>query len=167
MIHAEQTKNTAQAKELDAVRNDVETVISLSAALSKHDTVFPALMINMVRAGEVGGFLDGVLISVAENMESEVKLRSTIKSAMAYPVVVLVIAILAVIGMLLFIVPIFEDMFVSLGGDLPAPTKILVMLSEVMKWAIIPLVILTIIGFVLWSRHKNDRDRKSTRLDSS
>jgi len=156
-ILAEQTENSALAKVLAAVRNDVETGLSLSAALSKHDNVFPPLMINMVRAGEVGGFLDGVLISVAENMESEVKLRSTIKSAMAYPVVVLVIAILAVIGMLLFIVPIFEDMFTSLGGDLPGPTKILVMLSEVMKWAIIPLVILTIIGFVLWSRHKNDR----------
>src|SRR5690625_222548 len=156
-ILAEQTENSALAKVLAAVRNDVETGLSLSAALSKHDNVYPPRMLKMVRAGGVRGFLDDVLIYGAENRESEVKLRSSIKSAMAYPVVVLVIAILAVIGMLLFIVPIFEDMFTSLGGDLPGPTKILVMLSEVMKWAIIPLVILTIIGFVLWSRHKNDR----------
>ena len=156
-ILAEQTENDALAKVLASVRNDVETGLSLSAALAKHENVFPPLMINMVRAGEVGGFLDGVLVSVAENMESEVKLRSTIKSAMAYPVVVLVIAILAVIAMLLFIVPIFEDMFVSLGGELPVPTRVLVILSEGMKWAIIPLVILAIVGFFLWSRHKNDR----------
>ena len=64
-------------------------------------------MINMVKAGEVGGFLDQVLVSVAENFEAEVKLRGKIKSAMTYPVVVFVIAILAVVGMLLFIVPVF------------------------------------------------------------
>jgi len=156
-ILAEQTENKALAKVLAAVRNDVETGLSLSAALAKHDQVFPPLMINMVRAGEVGGFLDGVLISVAENMEAEVKLRSTIKSAMAYPVAVLVIAILAVVGMLLFIVPIFEEMFNSLGGDLPAPTQILVVLAEIMKWAIVPLIIVTIVGVIMWQRYKNER----------
>src|SRR5690625_5744057 len=80
-ILAEQTENSALAKDLAAVRNDVETGLSLSAALSKHDNVFQPVMINKVRAGEVGGVLDGVLISVDENMESEVKLRSTIMPA--------------------------------------------------------------------------------------
>ena len=74
-------------------------------------------MVNMIRAGEVGGFLDAVLLQIAENYEAEVKLRGKIKSAMTYPVVVFVIAILAVIGMLLFIVPIFAKMFDDLGGD--------------------------------------------------
>src|SRR5699024_7253757 len=73
------------------------------------------------------------------------------------PVVVFFIAILAVVAMLLFIVPIFEDMFVSLGGELPVPTQILVVLSEFMKWAVVPLVVVAIVGVVLWSRHKNDR----------
>ncbi len=68
-------------------------------------------MINMCRAGEVGGFLDAVLLQIAENYEAEVKLRSKIKSAMTYPVVVFVIAIIAVVGMLLFIVPVFAGMF--------------------------------------------------------
>ena len=78
-------------------------------------------MINMTRAGEVGGFLDAVLLQVAENFEAEVKLRGKIKSAMTYPVVVFVMAILAVIGMLLFIVPIFAKMFPDMGAQLPAP----------------------------------------------
>ena len=90
-------------------------------------------MVNMIRAGEVGGFLDAVLLQIAENYEAEVKLRGKVKSAMTYPVVVFVIAILAVIGMLLFIVPVFAGMFEDLGGELPAPTKILVFLSGAMK----------------------------------
>ena len=73
--------------------------------------VFPPLMVNMCRAGEVGGFLDAVLLQIAENYEAEVKLRSKIKSAMTYPVVVFCIAIVAVTGMLLFIVPMFAKMF--------------------------------------------------------
>ena len=70
-------------------------------------------MVNMVRAGEVGGFLDAVLLQIAENYEAEVKLRGKIKSAMTYPVVVFIMAIVAVIGMLLFIVPIFANLFAT------------------------------------------------------
>ena len=101
--------------------------------MAKHPDVFPPLMVNMCRAGEVGGFLDAVLLQIAENYEAEVKLRGKVKSAMTYPVVVFVIAILAVIGMLLFIVPVFAGMFADLGGELPAPTKVLVFLSGAMK----------------------------------
>ena len=72
-------------------------------------------MINMVRAGETGGFLDGALESIADNFEKEVKLRGTIKSAMTYPVVVLFMSLIAVIVMLVFIVPVFENMFKGLG----------------------------------------------------
>ena len=79
--------------------------------MAKHPEVFPPLMVNMAKAGEVGGFLDEVLLQIAENYEAEVKLRGKVKSAMTYPVVVFVMAILAVIGMLLFIVPVFAGMF--------------------------------------------------------
>ena len=77
-------------------------------------------MINLVRAGETGGFLDGALDTVAKNFEAEVKLRGTIKSAMAYPVIVLIMAVVAVVAMLLFIVPIFKTMFEGFGGDTAA-----------------------------------------------
>ena len=133
-ILAEQTENKVLAGILSEVRNDVETGTALSAALGKHPKAFPPLMVNMIMAGEVGGFLDAVLLQIAENYEAEVKLRAKIKSAMTYPVVVFVIAIIAVVGMLLFIVPIFAKMFADLGGELPAPTKVLVFLSEAMKF---------------------------------
>jgi type IV pilus assembly protein PilC len=142
---------------LQQVRADVEAGTAFSTALAMHAHVFPPLMINMVRAGEVGGFLDEVLISVAENFEDEVKLRGKIKSAMTYPVIVFIIAILAMIGMLLFIVPIFSGMFESLGGTLPLPTRILVWLSNFMKWAIVPIAVALGAFAYWWSKHKNDR----------
>ena len=155
-ILAEQTENTALAKALGTVRSDVETGGALSESLSKHKEIFPPLMIHMIRAGEVGGFLEQALISVAENYESEVKLRAQIKSAMTYPVMVFIMAILAVVGMLLFIVPIFEQMFTDLGGELPAPTRFLVFLSGIMKWAAPLLVVVTVVFSIWWRKHKND-----------
>jgi len=156
-ILAEQTESKALAKVLDQVRNDVETGVSFSVALGRHPRSFPPLMINLVKAGEVGGFLDEVLISVANNFEAEVKLRGKVKSAMTYPVVVFFIAILAVIGMLLFIVPVFQGMFTSLGGALPLPTQILVTMSKLLKVAALPLVIAVVAVASWWRRHKNDR----------
>lgn len=156
-ILAEQTENKALAKVLFQVRNDVEAGTALSVALGRHPIVFPPLMINMIKAGEVGGFLDQVLVSIAENYESEVQLRSKIKSAMTYPVVVFIMAIAATAGMLVFIVPIFADMFASLGGTLPAPTQFLVFLSGLMKWVLPPVIIGGVIFAVWWSKHKNDQ----------
>lgn len=156
-ILAEQTENQALAKILGQVRSDVEAGNALSAALGKHKDVFPPLMVNMIKAGEVGGFLDQVLVSIAENYESEVALRGKIKSAMTYPVVVFVIAILAVIGMLLFIVPIFAKMFKDLGGQLPFLTQILVTMSDILKVGIVPLIVLLVLLGVWWGKNKNNQ----------
>ncbi|RHA40531.1 type II secretion system F family protein [Cellulomonas rhizosphaerae] len=156
-ILAEQTESKVLARIIGQVRNDVEVGTALSVALQKHEHIFPPIMINMVKAGEVGGFLDKALVSVADNFESEVKLRNKIKSAMTYPVVVFVVAILATVGMLLFIVPVFAGMFTTLGGELPLPTKILMQLSQLMKITIIPLVIGLVVFAGWWARHKNDR----------
>jgi type IV pilus assembly protein PilC len=154
-ILAEQTESKPLAKTLSEVRTDVEGGQALSVAMAKHQNVFPPLMVNMCRAGEVGGFLDKVLLQIAENMEAEVKLRAKIKSAMTYPVVVFIIAIIAVVGMLLFIVPVFTKMFDSLGGELPAPTKALVFLSSAMK-IMAPIGIIAAIPLMtLWRRVKN------------
>src|SRR3954466_13620668 len=86
-ILSEQTENKELARVLGEVRNEVESGNSLSSSFAKHPKVFPPLMVNMCKAGEVGGFLDSVLLQIAENYEAEVKLRSKIKSAMTYPVV--------------------------------------------------------------------------------
>lgn len=155
-ILAEQTESKPLAKVLGQTRNDVETGSSLSESLGRHKDVFPPLMINMIKAGEVGGFLEKSLISVAENYENEVKLRAQIKSAMTYPVMVFIMAILAVVGMLLFIVPVFKKMFEDLGGELPWPTQILVMLSGMMKWMAPVMLVAVIIFAIWWKRHKND-----------
>ncbi|HEY0188570.1 MAG TPA: type II secretion system F family protein [Cellulomonas sp.] len=155
-ILADQTESKPLAKAMAQVRNDVEAGTSLSAAFEKQRSIFPPIMINIIKAGEVGGFLEKAMLSVAENFEAEVKLRSKIKSAMTYPVVVLCIAVLAVIAMLLFIVPIFQGIFESLGGELPAATQFLVWLSSVMKFAL-PLLVVAVVAFsVWWRKHKND-----------
>jgi type IV pilus assembly protein PilC len=150
-ILAEQTENKTLSGVLARVQADVEAGYSLSAAMGKHTKHFPPLMVNLVRAGETGGFLEGTLLSIAETYENDVKLRATIKSAMTYPVVVLFIAVAAVIGMLTFIVPVFEEMFAGLGGELPLPTQILVVLSKQMIWAL-PLIIVGSIAFFFWWR---------------
>jgi type IV pilus assembly protein PilC len=154
-ILEEQTQSKELAKTLTVVRQDVETGQSLSVALGRHPEVFPPLMVNMTRAGEVGGFLDSVMLQIAENYESEVKLRGKVKAAMTYPVVVFVIAILAVVGMLLFIVPVFAKMFGELGGELPAPTKVLITLSDFLKTFAPLLLIAAVAGFITWNRIKH------------
>ncbi len=153
-ILAEQTPNKKLAEVLAAVRNDVETGNPLSGAMAQHPDIFPPLMVNMIRAGEVGGFLDGVLLQIAANYEAEVRLKGKIKSAMTYPVVVFVMAILAAIGMLIFIVPTFAKMFEGLGAELPVPTQILVNLSNFMKQAA-PVLVVAFIGLVFaWRKVK-------------
>jgi type IV pilus assembly protein PilC len=154
-ILSEQTENKALARTLAEVRNAVESGQALSTALARHPRVFPPLMVNMTRAGEVGGFLDSVLMQVAANFEAEVKLKSKIKSAMTYPVVVFCIAIVAVAGMLLFIVPIFAKMFSDLGGELPAPTKVLVFLSSALRLGAPVLIVLAVAAAVGWNRVKH------------
>ena len=154
-ILSEQTESKKLAQVLGEVRNEVETGVALSNALAKHPMIFPPLMVNMCRAGEVGGFLDSVLLQIAANYEAEVKLRSKIKSAMTYPVMVLIMAVLAVIGMLMFIVPIFAKMFDDLGAKLPAPTRVLVFLSDQMKFVAPLLLVGTIVGFIIWKRIRN------------
>ena len=160
-ILTEQTENKKLAKILDTVRNDVETGLSLSDALGKHPGDFPPLMLSLIRAGETGGFLEGSLESVANNYEAELKLRGTIKSALTYPVVVLIMAILAVFGMLIFIVPIFQKMFEDLGSQLPLPTQLLVVLSGLMVY-IVPIVVIGGVAFgIWWKKNKNtERVRK-------
>ncbi|MGI4895845.1 MAG: type II secretion system F family protein, partial [Janthinobacterium lividum] len=156
-ILAEQTESKPLAETLTVVRGEVESGTSLSTALAKHIDVFPPLMINMIRAGEVGGFLDQVMLQLADNFEAEVKLKAKIKSAMTYPVVVFIIAIVAVVGMLLFIVPVFAKMFSSLGGKLPLPTQILVELSHALRYGGPLLVVLAIVLPIIWRKIRHQQ----------
>jgi len=154
-ILSEQTESEELARVVSEVRNEVEAGSALSLAMSKHPKVFPPLMVNLCKAGEVGGFLDAVLLQIAENYEAEVKLRSKIKSAMTYPVVVGCIAIIALVIMLTFVVPSFASIFETLGTKLPAPTQMLVNISHAMKFIVPAMVVMTIAGVVVWRRVKH------------
>ena len=153
-ILTEQTENKELARVIGEVRGDIESGSSLSTGMGKHPDVFPPLMVNMCRAGEVGGFLDSVLLQIAANYEAETKLRGKVKAALTYPVVVLCIALIAVVGMLLFIVPVFAGLFASLGGTLPLPTRVLVILSSGLKIAIIPIIVAIVVAKQVWKRIK-------------
>ncbi len=155
-ILAEQTESKELARVLGEVRGDVEGGTALSVAMAKFSPkVFPPLMVNMTRAGEVGGFLDSVLLQVAENYEAEVKLRGKVKSAMTYPVIVFIMAILMCTAMLLFIVPVFAKMFSSLGGKLPAPTRLLMDTSNILKTYFPVFFIMLIVLIIVWKKIKH------------
>jgi type IV pilus assembly protein PilC len=160
-ILADQTENPTLAKSLNEVRLEVETGSSLSDALAAQPKIYPPLLIHLMRAGEAGGFLEKSLETVADAFEADVKLRSTIKSALTYPIVVLIMAILAVFAMLIFIVPVFENLFKQLGGQLPVPTQILVVLSRNMIWIVPLLLVLGVIATWWWRRNRRrDEVRK-------
>ncbi len=138
-VLSEQTENPKLQEVVVAVRKDVEAGLSLSEALEKHPDAFSRLYVEMVKAGEIGGILDGVLLRVADQMERDQDLRRKIRSAMTYPIVVLILAILAASFMLIFIVPVFAKMFQDLGGTLPLPTRICMLLSNILTsfWGIL------------------------------
>jgi len=149
----EQTSSKPLAKIIGEVRRDVERGVGLSAALEKHPKAFSNLYTSMVRAGEAGGVLDDTLLRLAAALENQVALRSKIKSAMAYPVVVLSMVALVVLAMLVFVVPIFQDLYKGAGGELPVPTKILITGSDLVKnfWFIVfPLMGAGVFAFRRW-----------------
>jgi type IV pilus assembly protein PilC len=128
------------------IREDVQEGATLSSAMAKHPDHFPLLMVNMVSAGEAGGFLDDALARIARMYEADANLRAKIKSAMTYPVIVLIFSLLLGTGVIIFIVPVFTKMFKNLGGKLPLPTQIMVNLSHNMYWVLPTVLIGAFVG---------------------
>lgn len=163
-ILAEQSENPKLSEVIGKVATAIEEGRSLSEALTDHDS-FPKLYVAMVRAGETAGTLDIVLLRIADTMEKDVALRRKVKSTMTYPIVVLVMAVLLTIVMLLFIVPTFVGMFESLGGELPLPTKVLLLMSTAVRklW-----FVLFFVPIGLWKGYKRLRKvrRVRDRLDA-
>jgi type IV pilus assembly protein PilC len=142
-ILEEQTSKAKLRTAIGQVRTDVQGGTTLSNAMAQHPDQFPLLMVNMIKAGETGGFLDEALARIAKMYESDANLRAKIKAAMTYPVIVLIFSLLLGTGVILFIVPVFEKMFAQLGGKLPLPTQIMVTLSHNMYWAL-PLFLIAV-----------------------
>jgi type IV pilus assembly protein PilC len=163
-ILGEQTSNRRLGEVIIQVRAEVEKGTSLSAALARHPKIFNRLYVSMVRAGEIGGFLDQVLVKVAETFEKEVELRGKIRSAMTYPIVVSIMVIGIVASMLIFIVPTFENLYASLGGTLPLPTRMLMGASNVLR-RFFPVVVLVVIALVFLFRRWRATDRGRYQWD--
>jgi type IV pilus assembly protein PilC len=148
-ILAGQVENKELARVLLAVRLDVEQGSALSTACEKHPKVFSHLFCTLVHAGEVGGNLDEVLASLATQIEKQANLNRTIRSAMTYPAVVLSVMILIFTAMLVFIVPVFQNLFKTLGGKLPFPTQMLIKVSQIITSPWVLLIIAVIIGGII------------------
>ena len=127
--------NASVTKLLNDIRTDVETGTSLSAAFRKYPLYFDSLYCNLVEAGEAAGILEGLLDRLATYMEKTEAIKSKIKSALMYPIAVVVVAFVVVSVIMIFVIPAFKEVFSSFGADLPAPTLFVIAMSEIfVKW---------------------------------
>ncbi len=132
-ILSEQTDNKALAEVTKKVVFDVESGNTVADALSKHPKAFTNLYVNMVAAGEAGGILDTILMRLATFLEKNDALVRKVKGAMIYPSVIMSVAAIAIITLLIFVIPVFESMFASVGQALPLPTRIVIGASRFLK----------------------------------
>lgn len=132
-ILSQQTESKELSKVIAQVKDSVQGGSTLSESLAKHPKIFDQLYVNMVEAGEIGGALDSILVRLAVYREKADKLIRKVKGAMMYPSVIVVVAIAVTVCMLTFIVPVFASMFAGVGSELPAPTQIVLTLSNFLK----------------------------------
>jgi type IV pilus assembly protein PilC len=162
VILEEQTDDAYLADVIAELRADVEGGLLLSQAMARHPKVFSRLYVAMVEAGEAAGILDQVLDRVAFQIEKETQIKRRVKSAMIYPTMVLAFATLVLIGMLLFLVPIFVKIFADLGGELPMLTQWVVKASNLLRdrWYIVfPTLIATFFGIRYYKKTESGRKR--------
>jgi type IV pilus assembly protein PilC len=137
-ILTKQTENKALAEVTRQVVFDVESGHTVADALAKHPNAFSDLYVNMVAAGEAGGILDTILMRLATFMEKNDALIRKVKGAMIYPAVIMSVAFIAICVLLIFVIPVFQDMFASVGLALPLPTRVVIAMSQALKgywWA--------------------------------
>jgi len=151
----EQTESKMLKETIVAVRKDVEAGLSLSDAMARHPKVFSTLFVAMTQAGEAGGVLEGALIRVADQLEKDASLKRQIKSAMVYPVLVVVVAVGIMLALCAFLIPVFINVFKEFGGELPAITKVSVFASEVVTgyyWAMFLVTGAVVFTFIKWKK---------------
>jgi type IV pilus assembly protein PilC len=147
ILYAQQGNKTFK-RMIKEVKEQVEGGATFAEALKRFPKHFDSLFVNMIAAGEAGGILDAILRRLAAYMEKAAKLKSQVKGAMTYPIVTLIIAILVLGVILIFVIPVFEEMFADFGGELPVPTKIVVAASELVKSKVLYIIVgLFIFGF--------------------
>ncbi len=160
VILEEQTDDKYLSQVVTELRADVEGGLLLSEALARHPKVFSRLYVAMVEAGEAAGILDQVLDRVAFQIEKETAIKRRVKGAMIYPTMVLIFATLVLVGMLMFLVPVFVKIFASLGGDLPTLTQYVVNFSNFLRgnyYIVFPLLAAVIFGIRRFKRTEQGR----------
>jgi type IV pilus assembly protein PilC len=151
----EQTEDKYLKETIIAVRKDVEAGLSLSDAMARHPKVFSPLFVAMTQAGETGGVLEDALVRVADQLQKDAGLRRQIKSAMVYPVMVIVFAVGVMMALVAFLVPVFEGVFKEFGGKLPAMTQVSVKMSHIVLndwWLLIGGTITVMVTFIKWKK---------------
>jgi type IV pilus assembly protein PilC len=162
-ILAEQAENPTFKSILRQLTKDVEGGSTLAEAMKKHPKVFDSLFVNLIAAGEVGGILDTILQRLATFIEKAEDLKSKIKGALTYPIVVIAIALIVIAVILIFVIPVFQDMFASFGQALPVPTQIVVTMSDFMKGNIHWIIIAIIAIAIAFKQYRNSKSgRKVT-----
>jgi type IV pilus assembly protein PilC len=160
-ILGRQEPNKHFAAAILKVREDVEAGAALADAMKRHPKTFDALYSNMIAAGEAGGILDTILKRLAVYIEKAVKLKGEVKSAMIYPVAVIVIAVLVVGAILWKVIPTFASLFQGLGAQLPLPTRIVIALSDgIVAYGWIVLVVFGLIGWGIKSYYATEGGRR-------
>ena len=156
-ILSEQTVNKNFKTVLVAVTESVENGNSLAESMAKHPKIFPELFVNMIAAGEIGGILDTILLRLSTFLEKAASLKRKIKGAMMYPIVISVVATVAIGALLIFVIPVFTKMFSDFGGELPGPTQMVVNMSNFMKTPskILPLIAVLVIAFIIFGKYKS------------
>lgn len=164
-ISAEQTNDDVLRGALKSVYRDVERGVSLSSAMEKHPYAFPGLLTSVVKVGEEGGFLDQSMQSMSKTYQTELEMKQKIRSALTYPVIVVGVALAVLTGMIIFVVPVFAQMFENLDAELPFATQILVAISE-KSLIIFPILALLIIGSFVFFRYFKNEEWLKKRVDS-
>jgi len=161
-VLAEQTEKKQLKDAIDALGRDVEAGMDLSEALEQHPDVFNRIYVEMVKAGEIGGMLDEVLLRIADQQEKEADLRRKVISAMIYPLFVMSFALLTLTILLIFIVPIFAGLYKDLGGELPLLTSIVISVSNILTslWGIVVYLMLGVAFFLFLRWRKTESGRK-------
>jgi type IV pilus assembly protein PilC len=160
ILHNQQNNSTFK-RMLKQVKESVEGGATLAGALKKFPKHFDDLFVNMISAGEAGGILDAILRRLAAYMEKAARLKAKVKGAMTYPLVTLSIAVIVLAVILIFVIPVFEEMFADFGSELPAPTQVVVALSDLVKSKILYLIgafILFMIAFKKYYATEKGRD---------
>ncbi len=151
----EQTENKMLKETIVAVRKDVEAGLSLSDSMARHPKVFDPLFIAMTEAGEMGGMLESALRRVADQLEQDASLRRQVKSALVYPVLVIVVAVGIMLALCAFLIPVFINVFKEFGGKLPAITQVSVFASNVVThyyWAMFLGTAVVTVTFIKWKK---------------